>query len=60
MSDLLTLQEVAQILGVRADLLRVWRYRKTGPKSFKIGVAVVYRRRDVEKWQAEQREAKSA
>jgi predicted DNA-binding transcriptional regulator AlpA len=59
-SDLLTLSEVASRLGVKPALLRTWRNRGQGPRSFKIGASVVYLRRDVEKWEAAHREAESA
>ena len=55
-SDLLPLREVAQRLGVREGTLRQWRLRGQGPKSEKVGVAVAYRRRVIEKWEDAQRE----
>jgi predicted DNA-binding transcriptional regulator AlpA len=49
--DLLTLQETAELLGKKPELLRTWRHRGIGPRSSKIGRTVVYLRGDVEEWQ---------
>jgi len=48
--DLLTLHEVAELLRVPEATLRYWRHCKTGPKSYKIGRHVRYRRQDVYSW----------
>lgn len=53
----LTLREVSQRLGVTENNLRQWRFVGKGPKSHKFGAAVMYRRIDIEKWEASQREA---
>ena len=37
-----------------------WRHRGMGPRSFKVGVSVVYRLADVKAWQAAQDEGVSA
>ena len=58
--DLLTLAEVARLLEVKPARLRTWRHRGLGPKSFKVGPAVVYRLTDVKAWQAGQDEEVSA
>lgn len=50
LTNLLTLREVAGLLGVQEATLRQWRARGRGPASFKIGVSVVYRRSDVDAW----------
>lgn len=60
LDDLMTLREVSQRLGIVEGTLRVWRFRKMGPPSFKIGTTVVYRREDVEEWEKRRREEKSA
>jgi predicted DNA-binding transcriptional regulator AlpA len=56
---LLTTAEVALILRAPVSTVRYWRYLNTGPKSFKLGRRVVYRRSDVHAWLAEQEAAGS-
>lgn len=48
--DLLTVQEVAELLRVPAATLRYWRYCHTGPVGFKIGRYVRYERSEVQSW----------
>ena len=48
--DLLTTTEVALITRAPASTLRYWRHIGTGPRSFKLGRKVVYRRDDVAAW----------
>jgi predicted DNA-binding transcriptional regulator AlpA len=55
--ELLTPEQVAELLHVEASLLRRWRYERRGPMSFKIGKYVRYRRDDVLEWIDEQRVA---
>jgi predicted DNA-binding transcriptional regulator AlpA len=43
----LTEQEAAQIVGVSVHCLRAWRWRKKGPKYFKLGSCVRYTLRDL-------------
>jgi len=43
----LTEQEAAQIVGVSVHCLRAWRWRKQGPKYFKLGSCVRYTLRDL-------------
>lgn len=50
MSDTMTLDEVAKEHRISPATLRYWRHRDEGPKSFKIGRRVMYRRVDVEAW----------
>ncbi len=54
MSDLLTLDEVAQLYRTPPATLRYWRHQGSGPKSFKLGRRVMYRKADVEAWLAAQ------
>ena len=49
-TDLLTLEEAAELLRTSPATLRWWRHAGTGPKSAKLGRRVVYRRADVERW----------
>jgi hypothetical protein len=52
----LTSREAAEFIGVPDNRLRQWRKRGTGPRFSKVGVAVVYRRADLERWLADVRE----
>lgn len=65
-NDLLSLEEVADWLGLSAHTLYQWRYRSRygakaeGPPGIRVGGRVRYRRADVEKWldsQADRRPA---
>lgn len=48
MGELMTLEEVSAEYRIPRPTLRYWRARGTGPKSFKVGRRVRYRREDVE------------
>lgn len=48
--DLLTLPEVAERYRQSPATLRYWRHCGTGPKSFKVGRRVMYRKADVDAW----------
>ena len=54
MSDLLNIAEVSELTGVPVATLRYWRHTGTGPRSFRIGKRIAYRREDVESWLARQ------
>ncbi|HUF94659.1 MAG TPA: helix-turn-helix domain-containing protein [Acidimicrobiia bacterium] len=47
---LLTVQELADYLGVPIGTLYQWRYRKEGPPGFRVGRHLRYRWKDVEDW----------
>lgn len=47
---LLTVQELAEYLGVPVATLYQWRYRNDGPRGFRAGRHVRYRWSDVEAW----------
>ncbi len=51
-SDMLTVEEVAAMTRLSPGTLRYWRHTggELGPKSFKVGRRVMYRRTDVEQW----------
>jgi predicted DNA-binding transcriptional regulator AlpA len=51
--DLLTTAEVATITRAPASTVRYWRHVGEGPRSFRLGKRVVYRRGDVLAWIAE-------
>jgi hypothetical protein len=48
--DLLTTQEVADIVRAPAETVRYWRHVGKGPRSVRLGLRVLYDRRDVERW----------
>lgn len=51
MDQVLTPNEVAEMIRVPAATLRYWRQRGTGPRSFKMGPRrIMYRERDVLEW----------
>ncbi len=52
--EILTLDEVAQILKVPVGTLRKWRTNGEGPKGFRAGKYVRYRRSAVEQFVTEQ------
>ena len=47
---LLTVQDLADYLGVPIATLYAWRYRGEGPPGFRVGRHLRYRRNDVEQW----------
>ena len=55
-ADLLTIAEAAQLLRTPVATLRYWRHRNTGPRSFRLGRRVLYRRDDLHAWIDAQRE----
>ena len=54
-SDLLTITEAADLLRAPVATLRYWRHLGTGPRSFRLGRRVLYRRDDLHNWIAQQR-----
>ena len=48
--DLLTITETAELVRAPVATLRYWRHRGTGPRSFRLGRRVLYRRDDVDAW----------
>lgn len=54
MEQLLTSDQVAEMLAVPASTLRVWRYRKIGPRYMRVGKHCRYSVSDVEAWLEEQ------
>lgn len=47
---LLTVQELAEYLGVPVATLYQWRHRREGPPGFRVGRHVRYRWSDVQGW----------
>lgn len=52
--DLLTTGETAQMLRVPDATLRYWRHIGIGPRSSRLGRKVIYARRDVDAWVAQE------
>jgi predicted DNA-binding transcriptional regulator AlpA len=48
--ELLTLTEAAELLRTPVATLRYWRHCNTGPRSFRLGRRVLYRRADLLAW----------
>ena len=54
---LLTVEELADYLGVPIATLYQWRHRGEGPPGFRVGRYIRYRRNDVEQWIRDRLEA---
>ncbi len=54
---LLTITEAAEALRTPVATLRYWRHLGTGPRSFRLGRRVLYRRDDLHAWIDARREA---
>jgi excisionase family DNA binding protein len=48
--ELLTITEAAEFLRTPVATLRYWRHLGTGPRSFRLGRRVLYRRVDLHAW----------
>jgi excisionase family DNA binding protein len=48
--ELLTITEAAELLRSPVATLRYWRHLGTGPRSFRLGRRVLYRRADLRTW----------
>jgi len=48
--ELLTITEAAELLRAPVATLRYWRHSNTGPRSFRLGRRVLYRRDDLNAW----------
>jgi excisionase family DNA binding protein len=53
--ELLTITEAAELVRAPVATLRYWRHLGTGPRSFRLGRRVLYRRDDLRNWIAQQR-----
>jgi excisionase family DNA binding protein len=47
---LLTIEDLAEYLGVPVATLYAWRYHRQGPPGFRVGRHVRYRWVDIEEW----------
>ena len=52
--DLLTMTEAADLTRAPVATLRYWRHLGVGPRSFRLGRRVLYRRCDLLEWIAQQ------
>lgn len=59
MSEIISTSAAAEILGVAPGTLRYWRYMDEGPRSFRVGRHVKYRREDITSWLSSQLESTS-
>lgn len=50
MERLLSVQEVATVLGVPVKTVYAWRHRNEGPPGFRVGRHVRFRVADIEQW----------
>lgn len=57
--ELLTITEAAELLRAPVATLRYWRHLGTGPRSFRLGRRVLYRRDDLQA-RVEQQSGRSA
>jgi DNA-binding transcriptional MerR regulator len=48
--ELRTITEAAELLRAPVATLRYWRHLGTGPRSFRLGRRVLYRRADLRTW----------
>ena len=48
--ELLTITEAAELLRTPVATLRYWRHLGTGPRCFRLGRRVLYRRDDLHAW----------
>jgi excisionase family DNA binding protein len=55
----LTVQDLAEYLGVPATTLYQWRYRREGPRGFRVGRHIRYQLTDVAEWIERQIESPS-
>ncbi|MDP9093688.1 MAG: helix-turn-helix domain-containing protein [Actinomycetota bacterium] len=58
--ELLTITEAAAVTRAPLATLRYWRHLGTGPRSFRLGRRVVYRRSDLQDWITAQQNSSSA
>ena len=48
--QLLTVEELADYLGVPVATIYAWRYHRQGPPGFRVGRHLRFRRSDIERW----------
>jgi excisionase family DNA binding protein len=57
---LMTIAELSTMLGVPIDTLYGWRHRGEGPRGYRVGRHVRYRRSSVEAWLEEQADRRNS
>jgi excisionase family DNA binding protein len=57
--DLLTMEEVAELVHTSPSTVRYWRHTGYGPAGFRVGRRVLYERSDVEQWIRDLQETKA-
>ncbi|HKE72466.1 MAG TPA: helix-turn-helix domain-containing protein [Acidimicrobiales bacterium] len=50
MTEILTTEQLAELVHVPVNTVHYWRAQGTGPKGIKIGKRVIYRASDVAAW----------
>jgi len=55
--QLMSTVQVAELLQIPVGTLHNWRYRRQGPKGFRVGRHIRFLKSDVESWLASQRES---
>ncbi|WP_406431032.1 helix-turn-helix transcriptional regulator [Streptomyces sp. NBC_01589] len=58
-NSFLNLHKAAEYLGLSPNTLYIWRHRRQGPPSFRMGQRVMYRVSALEAWVAQQERADS-
>lgn len=53
-TSFLNLQKAAEYLGLSPNTLYIWRHRRQGPPSFRMGRRVMYRISALDKWVRDQ------
>jgi excisionase family DNA binding protein len=56
---LVTIEQVAEHLGVPVRTLYAWRYRREGPPALRVGRYLRYRWVDIDAWLDEQRKTRT-
>lgn len=58
--EMLTPEDLAELLRVPVGTVYAWRYKGTGPRGSRVGRHVRYRRADVDAWLAEHADPRPA
>lgn len=57
---LMSVEEVAEYLGVTRGTIYTWRWKGKGPRAYRVGHLVKYRVADVERWLEDNAERRTA
>lgn len=49
-NELLTTEQLAELLDIKPNTIEIWRLKGVGPRFCKLGRTVRYKREDVENW----------